>query len=123
MSGSSALHTKEHYDYPRKMTTPTHPTEGDFIPLPTEEAIFCVLFAWMGYWAFKQIRAMFAYHRELRALAGDTGSVGVTIGDGGGVATIEEEEEEEEEQPDEEDEDYAFIQHPVANDGAQKKTD
>ena len=82
-----------------------------------------MLFAWMGYWAFKQIRAMFAYHRELRALAGDTGSVGVTIGDGAGVGTIEEEEEHAEEQPDEEDEDYAFIQRPVANDGAQKTDD
>jgi hypothetical protein len=45
---SSSLHQKEHYNYPRKMTTPTHPVEGDFLPIKTEEALFGLLFGWRG---------------------------------------------------------------------------
>ena len=117
---SQSLHTKEHYNYPRKMTTPTHPTEGDFIPLSTEEALFGLLFAWMGYWAFKQIRAMLAYYRELKALAGDTGDVGVAVESG---TEEDEEDEEDADELEEEDKDYAFVKRPVANNGAQKKKD
>ena len=40
------------------MITPTHPVEGDWLKIETEEAIFGLLFAWMGFWMFKQLRAV-----------------------------------------------------------------
>lgn len=122
----SSLHTKEHYNYPRKMRTPTHPVEGDFLSLSTEEALFGLLFAWMAFWAFKQLRAMLAYYKELKTLAGDTGEVGVTVGDGDAIAEggLDDEEEDDEIELEEE-EDYAFVKRAqVANNhGEQKKKD
>jgi|AntAceMinimDraft_5_1070358.scaffolds.fasta_scaffold02446_5 hypothetical protein len=136
----SSLHAKEHYNYnyPRRMSTPTHPVEGDFLSLSTEEALFGLLFGWMALWAFKQLRAMLAYYTELKELAGEEKgeAVGVAIGDEDSTARSEEEEHEEEgagdgegakegeeevaELEEEEDTDYAFVRRPTNGEGKKK---
>ena len=82
----------------------------------------------MALFAFKQLRNMLAYYRELKTLAGDTGEVGVSVGDAGSIDEGEPGEEEEEDAGEElkggEEEDYAFVKRPpVPNNGAQKKKD
>ena len=51
------------------MITPTHPVEGDWLKIETEEAIFGLLFAWMGFWMFKQLRGLWRYWAEAKARA------------------------------------------------------
>lgn len=127
MSTGSSLHTKEHYRYARKISTPTHAIEGDYLPLSVEEALFGLLFGYLAFWAFKQFRNMMAYYRELKTLAGteERGNVGVAIGEADGVVEGKDGEggDSELEEIEEEDKDYAFIKRPGANQDGQKKLD
>ena len=44
-SSSGQLHEARHYQFSRRMITPTFPTEGDHLKIETEEAIFGLTFA------------------------------------------------------------------------------
>ena len=80
MSGeSTGLHEASHYKFTRRVITPTFPVEGDYLKIETEEAIFGILFAYMGFWLLKQLRGVFAWYRESRALRRQSDPVGVTI--------------------------------------------
>ena len=68
-SSSGQLHEARHFQYSRRMITPTHPVEGDWLKIETEEAIFGLLFAWMGFWLFKQLRGLWRYWAEAKARA------------------------------------------------------
>lgn len=68
-SSSGQLHEARHFQYSRRMITPTHPLEGDWLKIETEEAIFGLLFAWMGFWLFKQLRGLWRYWAEAKARA------------------------------------------------------
>ena len=54
---STGLHEASHYKFTRRVITPTFPVEGDYLKIETEEAIFGILFAYMGFWLFKQFGA------------------------------------------------------------------
>ena len=83
MSGeSTGLHEASHYKFTRRVITPTFPVEGDYLKIETEEAIFGILFAYMGFWLLKQLRGVFAWYRESRALRRQSDPVGVTIDEG-----------------------------------------
>ena len=80
MSGeSNGLHEASHYKFTRRVITPTFPVEGDYLKIETEEAIFGILFAYMGFWLLKQLRGVFAWYRESRALRRQSDTVGGTI--------------------------------------------
>ena len=68
-SSSGQLHEARHFQYSRRMITPTHPVEGDWLKIETEEAFFGLLFAWMGFWLFKQLRGLWRYWAEAKARA------------------------------------------------------
>ena len=63
---STGLHEASHYKFTRRVITPTFPVEGDYLKIETEEAIFGILFAYMGWWLFRQLRGVFAWFRESR---------------------------------------------------------
>ena len=44
-SSSGQVHEARHFQYSRRMITPTHPVEGDWLKIETEEAIFGAIFA------------------------------------------------------------------------------
>jgi hypothetical protein len=50
----------------RRMSTPTHPTEGDFLSLKTEEMLFGFIFAFMAYKVWQNLRGLRAYWKYIR---------------------------------------------------------
>lgn len=70
-SSSGQLHEARHYQYSRRMITPTFPTEGDHLKIETEEAIFGLIFAWMAFWLWRQFRGLLRYWREVKVRSGD----------------------------------------------------
>ena len=70
-SSSGQLHEARHYQFSRRMITPTFPTEGDHLKIETEEAIFGLIFAWMAFWLWRQFRGLLRYWREVKVRSGD----------------------------------------------------
>jgi hypothetical protein len=74
------------------MITPTHPVEGDWLKIETEEAIFGLLFAWMAFWLFKQLRGFWRYWAEAKTRSA-MDPTGVDVVDGSSSDTDGEDEE------------------------------
>lgn len=51
----------------RRMSTPTHPTEGDYLSLKTEELVFGAIFAFMAYKLWQSLKGLRAYWKYVRA--------------------------------------------------------
>ena len=95
-SSGGEIHEARHYQYSRKIITPTHPVEGDYLKIETEEGLFGLLFLAMAWWLFKQVRGLLGYFREARNRRAAEDMLGVDIvdeesdeddepdGDGGG---------------------------------------
>ena len=79
-SSSGQVHEARHFQYSRRMITPTHPVEGDWLKIETEEAIFGAIFAYMGWWLFKQLRGLWRYWAEAKAREQQTALEGVRVG-------------------------------------------
>lgn len=68
-SSSGQVHEARHFTYSRRMITPTHPVEGDWLKIETETAIFGAIAAGMAWWLFKQLRGLWRFWAEARARA------------------------------------------------------
>jgi len=59
----------------QRVITPTHPTEGDYISLNSEQFLVFLALVFMAYKAFKSFRELKSYLKLLRRPGGDTSRV------------------------------------------------